>query len=242
MNPKHYLCVFHVDEALRDLGLDPDFSAPSPTWGICRPQIRTKWISKGSLVVFVAFHKEQSEYWFGGWIRVGEILGYEDALHRFPNRRNVIIRRADVVPQIRVDDAKWKTQEFKRLVARKGEHVGEFLTCIRASDGGVFVQSPDDDHEIDNWKCQRIFLCQERQFKTCLEASRCLREREFDDAKGYVIADQWMDATDRRIRWASVAPESLVGVSLATPKMQHNARRLYSEDIRQILIRAAELV
>ena len=59
MNARNYICVFradpNVDDNVVDLGQDPDFSPPVPTWGICRPQVRAKWVSVGSYVVFIGY-------------------------------------------------------------------------------------------------------------------------------------------------------------------------------------------
>ena len=93
--PHNYVCVFYADPAVQDdvvdLGLDPDFSAPLPTWGICRPNLR-RAVRRGSRLVFLGYYPKDRSYLLKGWFEVDETIGYEEALERFPNRRNVIVR------------------------------------------------------------------------------------------------------------------------------------------------------
>lgn len=35
------------------------------------------------------------------------------------------------------------------------------------------------DHEVNNWKCSRIFKCNIKQFRSCTENNKCLREATF---------------------------------------------------------------
>jgi len=59
MCERNYLCVFRadpdIDDDVVDLGQDPDLSPLVSTRGICRPQVRAKWVSVGSYVVFIGY-------------------------------------------------------------------------------------------------------------------------------------------------------------------------------------------
>lgn len=241
--PRHYLCVFYGDPQINgdvvDIGLDPDFSAPAPTWGICRPAVRSRWLVKGSHVVFVAYYRPE-RYLVKGWIRVGELLTYTKALDRFPSRRNVIIRTLDrISPPAR--PTLWKRKDIGVAIeAKYGNRPPTFLTTIR-SGNRTFVQNPEDDHELDNWKCQRLFLDSSAQLRRCIEAGCCLRESHFPTLKGYVVADAWADVGPLRIPWSQVSPPSLVGAPLRTPYHQHNERRLSDEDLEFIRYRVGSL-
>jgi len=93
----NYLCVFRADQEVHDdvvdLGQDPDFRPPVPTWGVCRPPTRRS-VGVGSYIVFLGFYKQDQRYLVKGWMRVGEKINYLEALRRFGNRPNVIIREA----------------------------------------------------------------------------------------------------------------------------------------------------
>jgi hypothetical protein len=241
--PRNYLCVFYADpkvgDDVVDLGRDPDFSPPVPTWGICRPAVRSKWVKQGSHVVFVGYYGA-NRYLVKGWIRVGEVLTYADALERFPSRRNVIIRPLEET-EYAARTPSWKRKDIAVAVEAKfGNRPPAFLTTIH-SGNRTFVQNPDDDHELDNWKCQRIFLDTTNQLLRCIDAGTCLRENRFSALKGYVVADAWQDVGNARIPWCEVAPPSLLGSPLQTPYHQHNERRLRDDDLDVLRHRLASL-
>lgn len=237
---RNYVCVFYADPAIEDdvvdLGLDPDFSAPLPTWGICRPNLRCS-VGRGSRLVFVGYYRETRTYILKGWFEVDDVIGYEQALELFANRRNVIIRySARTQPRL---PTVWKRKGLRALVEPRWGSKPDFLTSVRGTQG-LLVQNPDDDHEIDNWKCQRMFGCDRDQFLSCNEAGECLREADFGNLRGYVVAksDRFDDFGSKRLLWIDVAPARLKGVSLRTPVNQHNPRRLSSREVDDI-IRAA---
>jgi hypothetical protein len=153
-----YLCVFHADPAISDdvvdSGQDPDFSLPMPTWGICRPDVR-RAVRPGSHVVFVGYYRADRRYLVKGWLRVADVIGYVEALSRFPSRRNVIIRdRSDDhhVPRA------WKRLGLLAEVEeRYGTAEPRFLTEL-AVGGRTLVQNPVDDHEIDNGSASACFF------------------------------------------------------------------------------------
>jgi hypothetical protein len=238
--PANYLCVFHadpgVDTDVIDAGSDPDFSPPSPTWGICRPNLR-RAVVPGSGLVFVGYYRASRTYYLKGWFDVGEVIGYEDALYRFPTRRNVIVSRAYHLG--RQGEVAWKRDDLRVEVEKRHGLAPQFLTRLRGQSGWL-TQNPLDDHEIDNWKCQRMFGCGRRQFLACNEAGACLREQEFPGLTGYVIAkaDSWLDTGRRRKAWLDVAPASLAGLALRTRYGQHNPRRISRSQVEQIVAAA----
>jgi len=106
---------------------------------------------------------------------------YPSALERFGDRPNVIVR------ELKGDEARqpksltvlgWKRKPLQEETLRQyGTDSPRFLTAIDLGDR-VYLQFDEDSHEIDNWKCQRMFLCQESQLKRCIMAGACLRESE----------------------------------------------------------------
>lgn len=235
MEPRNYLCVFLATGSGDDIGGDPDFNGDTATWGICRPQVRSTWIDPESHLVFVGFDRIKNVYFLKGWFDVDEIITYEKALERFPNKHNVIIRNADSHPALKITDVKWKyTSNKKLLFEKKISEVPKILTTIKAANGHFFVQNPDDSHEIDNWKCQRIFLCSLSQIEKCIQAGKCPKENRLTDYKGYVIGKNAVDLGSHKIPWSQVAPDCLKGKSLQTPYRQHNARSLTNHDVEQI--------
>lgn len=240
MSDKNYLCVFHVDETGNDLGLDPDFTSPVPTWGICRPNIRNTvdFGPNGSYLVFVAFEKTKKKYYLKGWFRVGRSLNYAEALGKFPNRKNVIIRKSKYQPELFIEKSKWKRRDIKKLLLYNNKSiVPQYLCCIRLQDGRILIQNPEDDHEIDNWKCQRIFRCRKKQLAKCINEDKCEKEADFLTVQGYIVADEkeWKDVGRDNIPWESVAPMSFKDRCLATPKRQHNALLLTIDDVNEII-------
>jgi len=216
---------------VNDIGDDPDFDRP-PTWGICRPQVRAKWIRKGSQIVFVGFDKGPTSYFLRGRFQVEETITYLDALKRFPTRKNVIIRHANALPVVKIVDAKWKIPEIRNAVST--DHVPQCLLAISTNDGRFLVQNPKDTHEVDNWKCQRIFLCNKNQIQEWIKDNKCQKEEEFSKKRGYVVFGAYRDylAEGAHIPWDMVAPENMR--TLSTTKGQHNARKISNEDLNQL--------
>jgi hypothetical protein len=232
-SPPNYLCVFYADEStvddVRDLGLDPDFADP-PTWGICRPNVR-RAVQPGSTVVFVGYLRTSKRYLMKGWLRVGQKINYLDALDRFPDRLNVIVRRPAGRPSRR--PATWYRPGFQQEAEHRFGTEPSWLGTIKVGET-ILVQNPDDDHEIDNWKCNRIFMCQTNQFERCLHEGACLREQAFPDFHTYVVADEWFDAGRLLVSWDNVAPSRWRGEPLRTRYGQHNARLLTPDELLNI--------
>src|SRR5260370_21320638 len=95
-------------------------------------------------------------------------------------------------------------QELAR--SRYGTDRPPFLTTIHFN-GRVYVQFEEDPHEIDNWKCKRMFLCRKTPrrdpLKDCIMAGACQRETEFPHLKDYIVAaeDGWQDVGPQRLNW-----------------------------------------
>ena len=236
METPHYLCVFRADSSVpddvRDLGDDPDFRKPAPTWGICRPGIR-HGVVPGSYIVFLGL--AGGSYLLKGWFRVGEKLGYLEAMERFAGRPNVIVTDRKPVELIAAH-AQWKRQDLREVAMQKwGTDRPEFLTSIRLSDRTLY-QAPADPHELDNWKCQRIFRCRRSQLQDCLSLGICVREAGFAAMRDYVVAapDDWADYGRQRLDWRTAAPTALRDRPLRTPWGQHNALRIALSDIREL--------
>lgn len=234
----HYLCVFRADENITDdvvdLGQDPDFRQPTATWGICRPNIR-RAVRPGSHVVFLGYFASADLYLLKGWLRVSESIGYLQALERFPDRPNVIIREAAAVTGLAAVPRGWKRPDLRQQAQEQtGTSESGFLTTITTS-GRTIVQLPADDHEIDNWKCQRMFLCRRSKLSACIAAEECLREPEFPSLVGYIVADAQRDLGASRLEWRATAPASLARIQLKTPRNQHNPIRLSASDVAAIM-------
>ena len=235
----HYLCVFkadrHVTDNVIDLGLDPDFRPPMATWGICRPLTRRS-VRVGSVVVFLGYYPNGRHYLVKGWLQVTDKIDYLDALERFGDRPNVIVRRA-CYPDVPSVERTWKRTGIREEVVRRcGSETPAFMTTLHVN-GLTLVQNPEDDHEVDNWKCQRILLCQTSQLERCVSSGMCLREDEFPAMRNYVVAREghWHDVGRQLLEWSAVAPASLQPVPLRTPYGQHNARCLRPADAREIV-------
>lgn len=234
----HYLCVFHADQEIHDdvvdLGHDPDFRPPVPTWGICRPDKRHS-VDVGSHIVFLGYYKENQRYLVKGWMRVGEKIKYLEALKRFGNRPNIIIRQA---PQTKSSALiSWKHKDLQKLTQNLyGNDRPLFLTTINYNNR-VYTQFADDPHEIDNWKCGRMFLCQTKQLQRCIEVGECKREAKFPNLTDYVVAAEggWQDVGPHLINWDSVAPTCLRDRPLRTPHNQHNPLSLSYEEVMEVV-------
>lgn len=231
MNPHSYLCVFtanpQVKDNVEDKSKDPDFSEPA-TWGICRPQVRVKWTTPGSHILFIGLLREQKKYYVKGWIRIGERISYIEALKKFPKRPNVIIRPKG---RGKPPEIKWKRQTIEKFIQKKyGAKIPQFLRSIKVGKQ-VFMQNPKDDHQVDNWKCQRMFLCSTKQLTKCSKKDKCLKEAKFSSLRGYVIADKCHDVGHVRI------PVEKLGYKikdLRTPRGQHNALLITPKRMKNI--------
>lgn len=237
MSNRNYLCVFtanpEIVENVVDIGQDPDFSPPCPTWGICRPQIRSRWVDVGDYIVFVGYYGNE-RYLVKGWFRVGEKITYLDALNRFPTRQNVIIRFSEIGSLSKRNVQQWKREGVKRKIEQRySTSIPSFLTTIRLGNM-LLIQNPADSHEIDNWKCQRMFLCTTEDLDLCINQGKCLRENEFPALKGYLVADKWCDVGNKRIFWEEIVPSEMKNIKLRTPKGQHNALRIEDKWLKQI--------
>lgn len=233
---KYYLITFigneNNTECVTDITNDPDFSLPHPTWGICRPNVR-RWKSLvGSTLIFLGYFKEQNRYYIKGWFKVDSSITFLDALTRFPNRRNVIIRKSDFILN---NNESWKSKKIKKLIDEKYNGVApSFLREIQFN-GNKYVQNEMDDHEIDNWKCKRIFYCKGDQLHTCLENGNCVKENVFPDEKGYIVgSSDYVDLGTKWIPWREICPQSYVGKDLKTPKKQHNVKGIALSDFNEI--------
>jgi len=234
----HYLCVFRAAEDITDdvidLGHDPDFRPPAATWGICRPNIR-RAVRPGSYVVFLGYFPGTRRYLMKGWLQVAESISYLKALDRFPDRPNVIIRDASTVEGSPAVSRGWKRENLReRARQQAGTEEPDFLTTINLA-GRHLVQLPSDDHQIDNWKCQRMFLCRQSQLSACIAADACEREQQFSSLRGYIVASAQCDLGPQLLEWQAVAPPSLAGRPLRTPRGQHNPIRLTGADLTAIL-------
>lgn len=227
---KSYLIVFHGDirifceeKIIRDVTEDPCFDI-LPTWGICRPPTRRS-IDIGDNLFFVAYYKELGQYYVKGWFEVGEKISYYNALNRFPTRRNVIIS-SNKKPVI---NTKWRYREIRDETFKMfgNGSIPDWLKQIKVSEG-TFYQNPDDDHEIDNWKCRRIFSCRAANFRDCIQSNTCLKTNSsLEDYKDYIVSDQsnWIDIGKKLIQYHTFKNATGFTKSIQTPKGQHNVLR-----------------
>lgn len=206
---KNYALVYHADEAnsdLSDFGNDPDFNNP-PTWGICRPNVRNqKQVGDGSYLFFIARigNKSSRKYYLKGYFQVKEKIDVVEALRRFGDRRNVILCKEKRMNR----NIRWRNKRW--LDASKdiyGAEVPPFLNKIQV-DCEDFYQNPNDDHEIDNWKCRRIFNCNMQSFKKCLKENGCLKEGLKNNLiRNYVVGrkSNWADWSKHKVEWKTIA-------------------------------------
>src|SRR5262249_51187763 len=149
------------------------------------------------------------QYLMKGWLRVAESISYLQALDRLPDRPNVIIRDADAVAGLPAVPRGWKREDLRDQAWQKtGTLAPGFLAKIDLAHRHL-VQLPSDDHQIDNWKCQRMFLCRRSQLSHCIADQACLREQQFPSLRGYIVADAQCDLGAHRLEWHALAPPSL---------------------------------
>jgi len=179
-----YQAVYLTDaDDLTDVGDDPSFKSPFPTWGICRPDLRSR-LEVGDSLFFVAYHRPSRKYYARGLLVVGELITHTDAASRFEGRHNVLLTKGEPGP-----NPEWKgTWKNKDLAVTPPP---DFLVSAVDSTGAKWWHAAYDDHEIDNWKCRRIFLCKRPTLIRCLASGRCARERSINDPKhaNYVVGD-----------------------------------------------------
>lgn len=241
---KYYLITFIGNENNKnngsDITNDPNFSQPQPTWGICRPNVR-RWKSLlGSTLIFLGYFKTENKYYIKGWFKVLESITYLEALSRFPDRENVIIRNSEVILNY---NENWKSKKLKKINYNKyADSIPDFLKEIKFQ-GKKFVQNPTDDHEIDNWKCKRIFYCRDTQLEDCLTRGKCYKDSTFLKEKGYIVGEQdYIDVGEKWIPWEEIRPESFMKKELITPKKQHNVRSITASDFNEIEIKVNALI
>ena len=230
----HYISVFHtvddISKEIKDLGDDPFFSDSYATWGICRPQVRAKWIKIGGQIIFIGYHKRTNEYYLKGYFKVGEKINQIEALKRYPQNKNVIVSKTE----FKRNNTRWREKRKQKIVEQKyKKQIPTFLKQIKYKEE-IFRQNFADDHEIDNWKCQRIFLCNFNQFCKCVEKGNCQKENLFDNQKGYAVASEWEDYSKFRIKWKDVCPQRFRLKSLKTPKNQHNVMKITQGEITEL--------
>ena len=240
----NYLLVFHAvedtNEGIKDAGNDPDFSSP-PSWGICRPNIRGA-VKVGSVLIFIGYIKP-GNYYVKGWFEVGEKIGHHKASENFPNRRNVIIREGNLDMALRRyknrDSIKWRYAERKKIYdERNDNNIPLFLLTVKEKNK-TYIQSSEDYHEIDNWKCSRIFNCNTNTFNKCVLSKTCYKEAELGNPKyaNYIVAKRgkWMDLGRRKIDWKELKKELFLSVTLRTPKGQHNPVKISDKEASIII-------
>ena len=158
-----YIVVFigeYIGNKIYDIGGDDPCFCDPPTWGICRPNVRGDYLQVGKTIFFLACIKDTKEYILKGWLKVGEKIDYLEALSRYPKRMNVIIANQNNTSGRKI---LWGNSHLKK---KYGENPPNYLLDIIVAQG-TFYQNPADNHEIDNWKCKRIFRCRKPQLKKC---------------------------------------------------------------------------
>lgn len=235
---KCYLIVFHgkfINGKIVDIGDDPCFDSP-PSWGICRPPTRRD-VKIGDTLIFIG--KVDRNYFLKGWFQVGDKLDYISALKQFPSRQNVIIS-----PTASIKDIRWRYKHLKRIYAKTyGQTEPSFLLNLQ-SENDIYYQSQLDEHEVDNWKCRRIFHCKSKQFEDCITENTCLKNGvslKQDDYKNYVVADpnNWEDLDDLKITFDDIVKATNFLTPIRTPKGQHNVLRFadYKEKLFALIDR-----
>jgi hypothetical protein len=229
------LIVFYAQkegDKIVDIGDDPCFSE-LPTWGICRPNMR-KSCKVGDVLIFIACFKEKPKddpqrYILKGWFCVGEKIDYITALERFPGRRNVIIAKSEHQQRT----PKWRYPKIKKAwKAGNADSEPAFFRDIKSSEG-TYYQNSADTHEIDNWKCRRIFHCASKRCEACIKNNACsldgqsLRQAKFSN---YIVAKdgEWYDVDSHQIPFIEIQKKVGFDKDLRTPKGQHNVLKFDS--------------
>lgn len=167
---------------LLDVGDDPCFLPPVPTWGICRPDVRSR-LEPGHAVFFVAYHRPSRSYFARGLLVVAETISHVEAAERFRGRDNLLLSQEIPSSQCEWSDKPWRNTDLQTKVAPT------FLVSLEDASGKRWHHSPSDGHEVDNWKCRRIFLCRRPRLKRCLSAGRCEKEGQAEQYRNYIVGD-----------------------------------------------------
>lgn len=197
-------------------------------------------MKSGDILVFIA--KIKDNYFLKGWFVVAEKLDYVSALKRFPFRKNVIISAKPSTHEI-----KWRYPKLKKIYKEKiGNNNPVFLKNL-VSGNEIYYQSQDDMHEVDNWKCRRIFLCNNKHFEACIEDNSCLKNivsLNDDKYKNYVVGDKekWEDLDYLHITFDEIKKATNFNKHIKTPKGQHNVLR-FDQHIKELfeLIRTKKM-
>ncbi|MEX3746534.1 hypothetical protein [Lysinibacillus xylanilyticus] len=97
---------------------------------------------------------------------------YAEAFAQFPQRKNSLIRESNIILNT-VENIKEGRKdssvknEIERIKNKTGS-IPSILTTIRYNNK-IYVQNPEDDHQVNNWKCRRIFNCYDRTMIKCLQ-------------------------------------------------------------------------
>ncbi len=221
---KAILIIFHgklQNGKIVDTGNDPCFDG-LPTWGICRPLTR-KSVNVGDTLIFIA--KIEQEYILKGWFKIGDKIGYVTALRKFPNRQNIIIS-----DKFSKRETKWRYKNLENhFMLINGHSTPDFLLSIQTTTE-KFYQNETDLHQIDNWKCRRVFNCKSNQFVKCANENKCFKDGlslEETQYKNYIIADEneWEDLDKFKITFKEIADAVNFLGKIKTPKGQHNILR-----------------
>lgn len=240
--PANYVCVYMADPsspAMNDVLNDPDLDPPCPTWGICRPNIR-RAIQPGKSIIFLARFPDSDELWIKGIVCVEEKLPYDKALSRFKGRRNVIVEKVGASgPHTTVFPKKWHYRKRQKLDSKK---VRRMLATF--THRGVTYEHAQHDvphHTPDNWKCGRIFLCNGRQFESCVKTGHCERESQLHDKRyaNYIVGQETVHLPGRFIRWSEVAPEGLR--TIPAIRGRYHARKISDQDLVAVVNRITAL-
>jgi len=211
MNVKHFALVFLAEVDIQgkfvDAGDDPCFSNP-PTWGICRPDIRNETgLVPGSNLLFIArvFERQIPKYYLKGFFRVSEKIDVVSAFRAFRQRRNIIISTS----KRRVANEKWANKRWEDVCSETYQKIPKFLRCLKHN-GTTYYQNDQDNHQIDNWKCRRVYNCNIKSFEKCVLEGQCLKESR-SLKKNYIVGDDFQEWDHLKVEWKSIA--SLIGKS-----------------------------
>lgn len=163
-----YLTKSHLaGERIYDQGNDPEMRAAPMTWGICRTNVR-RHLQSGDQLFFVAAleHRAPEErYFLTARFSVSELIGHDEALHRFAGRPNVMLNQLPqgacledrVVAYARrhVDDLhswdEYRMDERRRRLADVRDNGGMLRTAVTEQvwtiEGQQYVHAHSDHHK-----------------------------------------------------------------------------------------------
>lgn len=208
MSVKHFVLVFlaEVDNSGKfvDPGNDPCFDRP-PSWGICRPDIRNeKGLCPGSYLLFIACVKINGtrKYYLKGYFCVKEKIDVISAYNGFCGRSNVIISSRER----KIPNEVWASKRWEQACFENNQSIPEFMKRLKQ---GIdeYYQTDWDNHQIDNWKCRRIYNCNIKSFKKCIAEDRCLKDAH-NLKKNYVVGSEndYAEWDNLMVEWRSVSP------------------------------------